>query len=228
MNRRDFLGSGAALGLAAAAPVRALASGKCVSVAYGGVCTSALAFDSIVRNFAFDQQDRWCWSAAVSMIFAFYGYHVSQSTIVERAYDGSFDLTGDFVQDARQLNRPWVDERGRVFECTVKPLFAVAPDAENGATREMISALDRGQPVLLCDARHAMVLTSLSYASGPGVPVIQRALVADPWPGADPHIHPLEPRDLTAPPEGRLHLAAIVQVYAANGGNLADRYGVKP
>jgi Papain-like cysteine protease AvrRpt2 len=224
MNRRGFLGTGAALGLAAALPVRAHAAGKCVSVAYGGVCTSALSFDAVVRDFAFDQQDRWCWSAAVSMIFAFYGYRVSQRTIVERAYDGSFDLSGDFVEDSRQLNRPWIDERGRVFECTAKPLFAVAPYAENAATREMIAGLDRGQPVLLCDARHAMVLTSLSYVNDPASPQIRHALVADPWPGADPHIHALEPQDLTAPPAGRLHLAAVVQVYAANGGNLSQRY----
>jgi hypothetical protein len=225
MNRRDFLGTGAALGLVAAGPARALAAGKCVSVAYGGVCTSSLAFDAVLRNFAFDQQDRWCWSAAVSMIFAFYGYRVSQKAIVDRAYDGNFDLTGDFVQDARQLNRPWVDERGRVFECAITPLFAVAPYAENEATREMIASLDRGQPVLLCDSHHAMVLTSLSYVSDPAAPRVTRALVADPWPDADPHFHPLEPRDLTAPPVGRLHLAAVVQVYAANGGNLAQHYG---
>jgi len=225
MNRRAFLRTGAAFGLATAGPGRALASGKCVSVAYGGVCTSSLAFDAVVRDFAFDRQDRWCWSAAVSMIFAFYGYRVGQSAIVSRAYDGNFDLTGDFVQDARQLNRPWVDEHGRVFECAVKPLFEVASNAENGATREMIAGLDRGQPVLLCDAQHAMVLTSLSYVNNPAAPAVTRALVADPWPGADPHIHTLEPRDLTAPPIGRLHLAAVVEVYAANNGNPPQKYG---
>ncbi|HXM00215.1 MAG TPA: papain-like cysteine protease family protein [Rhizomicrobium sp.] len=224
MDRRTFLGSAAGLGLAAAAPGRALAVGKCVSVAYGGMCTSALSFDKALRNFAYDQQDRWCWSAAVSMIFAFYGYKVGQSTIVERAYDGKFDLTGDFVEDARQLNRPWVDENGKTFNCLIKPLFAVAPYAENQANRQMIDALDQGQPVLLCDAHHAMVLTAITYVDDPSAPIVKRAIVADPWPDADPHVYALAPEDLTAPPAGRLHLAAVVQCYAANNGDLKDRY----
>lgn len=227
MDRRTFLRSGIALGLAAAGPGPALASGKCVSVAYGGVCTSALSFDAVLRNFDFDRQDQWCWSAAISMIFAFYGYKVSQQTILDRAYGGNFDLSGDFVQDARQLNRPWVDEQGKIFNCLVKPLFAVAPYAENQSTRQMISALDQGQPVLLCDARQAMVLTSMTYVSDPVAPAIKRALVADPWPDADPHVRALAPEDLSAPPAGRLHLAAVVQAFAANGGDLADKYAPK-
>jgi hypothetical protein len=224
MDRRTFLGTSAAFGLAAATPLPALASGKCVSVAYGGSCTSSLSFDSVLRNFTFEQQDRWCWAAAVSLIFAFYGYRVSQEAIIERAYDGSFDLTGDFVENARQLNRPWADDRGRIFESSVTPLFAVAPYAENAANAEMISALDHGQPVLLCDARHAMVLTAMSYVNNPAAPQVTRATVIDPWPDRDPHVYALAPEDLTAPPAGRLHLAAVVRVYATNGGNMAEKY----
>jgi Peptidase_C39 like family len=214
MDRRTFLGTGAALGLLA--PTGVLAAGKCVSVAYGGMCTSSLAFDTIVRNFPYEQQDRWCWAAAVSMIFQFYGYHVGQDKIVERAYGGSFDLSGDFVENARLLNRPWVDDRGRNFVSQIKPLFAVTPYAENTATAEMISALDRGQPVLLCDAHHAMVLTSLTYANDPMSPQVKRAVVADPWPDRE-HLYALKPDALTAPPAGRLHLAAVVEVYADRG-----------
>jgi hypothetical protein len=214
MDRRTFLGTGAALGLLA--PTSALAAGKCVSVAYGGMCTSSLAFDRIVRNFPYEQQDRWCWAAAVSMIFQFYGYAVGQDKIVERAYGGSFDLSGDFVENARLLNRPWVDERGRNFVSQVKTLFAVTPYAENTASAEMVAALDRGQPVLLCDARHAMVLTSLTYANDPAAPQVKRAVVADPWPDRE-HLYALNPDELTAPPAGRLHLAAVVEVYADKG-----------
>jgi hypothetical protein len=211
MDRRTFLTVGAAFGLVA--PATALAAGKCVSVAYGGVCTSALQFDHIVRNFDYQKQDRWGWAAAISMIFAFYGYRVSQDTIIEKAYDGSFDLTDDYVQNARQLNRPWVDETGRPFLSEIKPLFAVTPYAQNTAQAAMVAALDRGQPVLLCDSRHAMVLTSLSYASAASAPEIRRAVVADPWPDND-HVHTLDPKDLTAPPAGHLNFAAVVQVYA--------------
>jgi hypothetical protein len=211
MDRRTFLGTGTAFGLMA--PGAALAAGKCVSVAYGGVCTSALRFDAIARNFDYENQDRWGWSTAISMIFAFYGYRVGPQKIVDKAYDGNFSLGGDFVENARQLNRPWIDDDGKAFLSEIKPLFAVAPNAQLTAQAAMVSALDHGQPVLLCDARHAMVLTSLSYANAPSAPIIQRAVVADPWPDNE-HIHVLEPVDLTAPPVGRLRLAAIVQVYA--------------
>jgi hypothetical protein len=217
MDRRLFLGAGAALGLLAR--TQALAAGRCVSVAYGGMCTSQLAFDRVTREFDYQQQDRWCWAAAISMIFAFYGYRVSQDTIIERAYDGHFGLTGDFVENARQLNRPWSDERGKVFDCQIKPLFAVTPYAQNAASAEMIAALDRGHPVLLCDERHAMVLTSLTYANAPAMPQVTRAVVVDPWPDRDPHVHALDPDDLTAPPSGRLHLAAVVEVYATGSGD---------
>lgn len=219
MDRRLFLGG--ALGLLAA-PQAALATGKCVSVAYGGVCTTAVRFDHVVRTFDFQRTDRWGWAAAVAMIFSYYGYNVPQQKIVDRAYDGSFDLSGDFVENARQLNRPWVDESGKQFDCTLRPLFAVTPYAEGVAIGQMIAALDAGQPVLLCDAHHAMVLTSLTYSNDPVSPLIKHAVVADAWPDHD-HVHELDPADLTAPPVGRLHLAAIVQVYPGGGSQAATR-----
>ncbi|HEY1631204.1 MAG TPA: hypothetical protein VGF56_07800 [Rhizomicrobium sp.] len=185
-----------------------------MSVAYGGVCTSALAFDGVLRNFDFQRSDRWGWATAISLIFAYYGYRVSQDAIIDKAYDGMFDLSGDYVQNARQLNRPWVDENGHAFTSLLKPLFAVTPYAQNTAQAEMVAALDRGQPVLLCDNRHAMVLTSLSYASAAAAPEIRRALVVDPWPDND-RIHELDTAQLTAPPAGKLNFAAVVQVYAS-------------
>src|ERR1700689_3089442 len=148
MDRRTFLtagtalASGTAISLAAAGP--AAAAGKCVSVAYGGMCTSELpAFARIARNFPYEQQDRWCWAAAMSMIFAYYGYKLGQEAIIARAYNGSFDLSGDFVDNARLLNRPWVDENGRAFDSTLHTLFAVTDDAQTVATGAMIAALDR-------------------------------------------------------------------------------------
>ncbi|HEY2071779.1 MAG TPA: hypothetical protein VGG48_19620 [Rhizomicrobium sp.] len=218
MDRRKFLTAGltagAALSLLESGARPAFAAGKCVSVAYGGMCTSEIAFARVVREFDYSQQqDRWGWAAAISMIFAFYGFKIGQEAIVDHAYGSSFDLTGDFVENTHMLNRPWVDEKGRQFDCQVRPLFAVAPDAQNTATAAMIAALDRGQPVLLCDAHHAMVLTSLTYASDPIAPRVSRAVVADPWPDHD-HVHTLEPVDLTAPPVGRLHLAAVVEVFS--------------
>jgi len=211
MDRRTFLTAGTALGLLA--PAHAFATGRCVSVAYGGVCTSALAFNTVLRNFDFQHSDRWGWATAISLIFAYYGYRVSPEAIIDKAYDGMFDLTGDYVQNARQLNRPWVDEIGRTFVSQMKPLFAVTPYAQNTAQAEMVAALDRGQPVLICDNRHAMVLTSISYASAPSAPEIRRALVVDPWPDND-RVHELDVAQLTAPPAGKLNFAAIVQVYA--------------
>ncbi|MGH6870863.1 MAG: hypothetical protein ACREHE_05085 [Rhizomicrobium sp.] len=208
MNRRAFLTAAAGL----MAPASALAAGKCVSVAYGGVCTTSLRFDAVVRNFDFDRYDRWGWTSAISLIFAYYGHPIAAQTIVDRAYGGSFGLTGDFVENARQLNRPWVDESGRAFDCEIKPLFAVTPYAERIAIGQMIDALDRGQPVLLCDRQHTMVLTALTYASDPVSPIVKQATVVDAWQDNE-HVHTLDAADLTAPPIGRLHLAAVVQVY---------------
>ncbi|HTQ15028.1 MAG TPA: hypothetical protein VMH86_14220 [Rhizomicrobium sp.] len=224
MDRRAFLGG--ALGLMA--PASALAAGKCVSVAYGGVCTTALRFDAALRSFDFDRYDRWGWTSAVSLIFAYYGYRVAPETIVDKAYDGTFGLTGDFVENARQLNRPWVDETGKAFECVVRPIFAMTPYAQNVAIGEMIGSIDRGQPVLLCDLRHAMVLTSVTYRNDPVSPQVKRAEVVDAWQDNE-HVHVLDAADLTAPPDGRLHLAASVAVYeAGTPGHALIRRRVPP
>ena len=215
------MGTGAAFGLFA--PGAALAAARSTVGTLPDTRTSALRFDGVVRNFNFRLEDRWGWTSAVSMIFAYYGYRVSQRAIVEKAYDGSFDLSGDdFTQNAQLLNRPWLDETGKAFESQIKPLFAVTPYAEGVAEAEMVAALGRNQPVLLCDSKHAMVLTELTYENGPGTPRITRAVVADTWPDKR-RFYALDPRGITAPPAGRLNYAAVVQVYATGTGTPMGR-----
>lgn len=120
-------------------------------------------------------QSNWCWAAAISGVFAYYGHPVSQARIVREAYGGIANLRGSAQAIMGSLNRTWVDDQGRSFRVT----------ADTFSSNWMTAAQDLAQsrPLIVGSLGHAMVLTAaeyLRYANGAGE--IRGVIVRDPWP----------------------------------------------
>src|SRR5579864_7442162 len=106
------------LAVATGTPRLARARQSCrVSAESTPVCRAEVDFEDFLQH-AYDPQraSQWCWAACISMVFAFHGHPIRQERIVEEAYGGLYDLpSGSGRNIARQLDRSWVDDRGRPF-----------------------------------------------------------------------------------------------------------------
>ena len=118
---------------------------------------------------------QWCWAACIEMVFRYYGFHVPQARIVSETWGGIVNLPGRPDQIMANLNRPWVDERGR--------RFSVAGDVYTANPMTAAQDLAANMPLIIGTGGHAMVLTSLAYdRDWYGGGVVTSAVVRDPWP----------------------------------------------
>jgi hypothetical protein len=120
-------------------------------------------------------QSNWCWAAAISGVFAYYGHPVSQARIVREAYGGIANMRGTPQAIMGSLNRDWVDDAGRPFEATAN-MFS-------GSWVTAAQDLAQNHPLIVGSLGHAMILTAAEYtryANGNGQ--IQGVIVRDPWP----------------------------------------------
>lgn len=185
MDKREFLITFSAAAAGALLPTRcAHAYLQCQQTAVGEACEAGVARARLPTFYAFQELPQWCWAASVSMIFKYYGYDVSQQQIVEAVYGATVNLpamAGATI--SQQLNREWVDARGRRFRSTMQGLF----DADAGVmtlnNQEIIQTLASERPLLLGNTTHAVVLTAIGYFATPMGPNIVNIGVLDPWPG---------------------------------------------
>jgi hypothetical protein len=122
-------------------------------------------------------QSNWCWAAAISGVFAYYGHPVSQARIVREAYGGIANMKGTPRAIMGSLNRDWVDDANRPFSVT----------AEGYSGNWITAAQDLAQnhPLIVGSLGHAMILTAAEYQrfeNGEGR--IQGVIVRDPWPNS--------------------------------------------
>jgi hypothetical protein len=120
-------------------------------------------------------QSQWCWAAAISGVFAYYGHPVSQSEIVRAAYGDIVNMPGTPRAIMASLNRPWVDDAGRSFRVTADVF------SSNWVTAAQ--DLARNQPLIVGSLGHAMILTAAEYTrfeNGNGQ--MRSVIVRDPWP----------------------------------------------
>lgn len=178
MKRRELL---VALvpALALSSTNAALGRLRCSRPNFRGIQECEAGIDSSIARVRVSRQQylsQWCWAACIEMVFRYYGFRVSQARIVQETWGSIVNLPGYPDQILANLNRPWVDARGRRFGAT-GDVFSANP---------MTAARDLAQdmPLIIGTTGHAMVLTSLIYqrdAFGNGN--VTAAIVRDPWPG---------------------------------------------
>jgi len=156
-------------------PATTRAEISCSAPGLGGVrvCTAGIAAGAIAAITHRQAETRWCWAAAISNVFRYYGHPVAQARVVKETYGRIANLAGSETAMADDLNRTWIDDRGKRFH-------VVADDVrEPGAAEE----LARGRPLIVTMRNHAVILTGLTYVRRPdGSGRVEGAVVRDPWP----------------------------------------------
>ncbi|MGE8063577.1 papain-like cysteine protease family protein [Pseudomonas sp. NPDC089569] len=179
MNRRQLL---AFLTIAASGlPLKIFAYQRCNN---SGVCEVGISMNRLQQTYANQYMSQWCWAASIQMIFAYYGYNVSQPDIVLQAY-GTINnlpaLSGAVISQA--LTRRWIDQNGRQFD--VRLLAAYDADAGVYAINNqlILQSLAQERPLVFGNLSHAMVLTAAAFQNTPMGPQIFNLGFMDPWPG---------------------------------------------
>ena len=175
MNRRDFLKYAASVSFFSIFTTNAMARLNCGSVVPPGVKNCMAGIDSAVaiKIARIQQENQWCWAACIEMIFAYNGFEISQSAIVESTWGNIVNMPASDQQIMRDLNRPWTDHHGKRFRTSATVVGAAA------AARELANNM----PLIICTTGHAMVLTALNYVTNPFTTngEVKEAIVRDPW-----------------------------------------------
>jgi hypothetical protein len=120
-------------------------------------------------------QSNWCWAAAISGVFAYYGHPVSQARIVREAYGGIANMPGTTRAIMGSLNRTWVDDANRPFR--------VSADTFSSSWITAAQDLAQNHPLIVGSLGHAMILTAAEYLRyGNGNGTVRGVIVRDPWP----------------------------------------------
>jgi hypothetical protein len=181
MNRRRFL----AIAATPLFTTDIAAHMTCAPVPFGVECRREVAFASFSQQ-AYQSQamSQWCWAACISMLFSYYGHTVTQAQIVTEVYGEPVNMpAGAGSVIARQLNRGWVDDRGRPFRSHVTAAYDYDARLFNVDNTWLINELTRNRPVVLGTFTHAVVMTSMEYVNTPSGPKVTGVGVFDPWPG---------------------------------------------
>src|SRR5665213_936417 len=160
-------------------------------------------------------RSQWCWAAAISGVFAFYGHPVSQARIVQQAYGGVVNMPGSPQAIMASLNRPWVDDAGVSFRVTADVYSA------NWVTAAQ--DLAQNQPLIVGSLGHAMVVTATEYWRMPnGAGQTQFVTVRDPWP-TNPRRRQLTPREASG-----VQMLIRIRVTRAYCRAWRERVGIEP
>jgi len=159
-----------------------------------GPCRVEIAAPVVARMLQQQQRPRWCWAAAISMVFAGYGYPVAQSDIVERMYGQAVDAGVPTHILPAVIEREWVSDDGLALKASTR-YQAAAPGATVPASITlMISSLRAGQPLILSAHGHAVVVVGIAYERQGQAMRITGGTVIDPTPGVG--LRPLQAQEL--------------------------------
>jgi hypothetical protein len=189
-----------------------------ITTCQGGVCTAQVNFQRFAQT-AFQQQNlsQWCWAAAISMVYSYHGYTVSQARIVSDAYGSVVNMpavAGSVM--AQSLNRPWVDDFSRPFTAHLSGAYDPFAGVFALDNNRLLRELDQGRPFILGTDGHAVVVTAMQYAVTPFGPQILSVGVFDPWPGRG--ARSLSVAEMTPITNGgALSFAATVDVQSSTG-----------
>lgn len=202
---------------------------------YGTVCVAQVRFDRFyLQAYQAQQQDEWCWAASISMIWAYYGYQISQQEIVSSVYGAVVDWPAQTTsQLLGVLNGTRVDDTGAKFVSRVSGLYDATTGIDTVSYANLGAALNNNQPIMIGmlnggGGGHAVVLTAIQYYQIPGEGVdptggnIIAAGIFDPWPGNGARTLNLPQDLLPAPAGGNLEFVATVNVSAAPTASSGD------
>jgi hypothetical protein len=179
LSRRQTLISAAA---AVAFAPAAFAEIVCEETGGGSVCEAGVRLGNAVTS----QQrcPQWCWAACIEAIFALNGHDVPQEEIVGRLFGDLYCAPANGPMIVEAVTGAWMSPEGR-FRADAEVLI----DAEFGfgdydAAYQAALELQRGQPLIIGAAGHAMLLTAMTFtrdSSGRFGEVVD-VVVRDPWP----------------------------------------------
>ena len=152
---------------------------RCSAFDFRGIQQCEAGIDSSIARVRVSSRQyltQWCWAASIEMVFRYYGFRISQARIVQETWGSIVNLPGYPQQILANLNRPWVDARGRGFGVSGDVLSANPMTAARDLADDM--------PLIIGTTGHAMVLTALRYDGDRfGNVNVRAAIVRDPWPG---------------------------------------------
>jgi hypothetical protein len=185
ISRRKFVLGATATASAGSVASMAHAYEKCGSdQMYGPVCEAGVEVAKVIQRYDDQDLNQWCWAATISMVFAQYGYHVSQDRIVKDVYGSVVNmpaLSGSVI--SKELSHSWTDDNGKKFNIAVVGLYDFDAGQLGITNAQIVGALKDGRPLVYGNQTHAMMLFSVAYAKTPMGPNIYNAGFADPWPG---------------------------------------------
>lgn len=206
MDRRRFLMRTIGV-LAAPSVVRGDVT--CFPGPFGQLCRAEVDFASF-HQFAYQNQQKsqWCWAACISMVFSYFGHPVSQERIVREVYGSDVNMPAlAGITMARQLNRPWTDDRGQRFVCRLTGAYDAMAGVHALSNAQVVNELSQRRPIVVGTGGHAVVLTAIEYAPTPMGPNVVAGGAFDPWPGRG--ARGLMPMELTP-----AHLGGALQFVA--------------
>ena len=179
MKRRDLLSAFVPV-LSLAIPDSARGRLRCGPFNFQGIQECEAGIDSSIARVTVGSRrqylSQWCWAACIEMVFRYYGFRVSQARIVQETWGSIVNLPGYPRQILRNLNRNWIDDRGREFG-VIGDMYSANPITAS-------QDLAQDMPLIIGTTGHAMVLTSLRYLRNQfGNGEVTAAVVRDPWPG---------------------------------------------
>jgi hypothetical protein len=183
----------------------------------GGICSALIDPQRFQAQNTFDQQQesQWCWAASISMVCRFHGFHLSQTSIVTRIFNGAVNMPGDDRVLTAALNSVWQDDEGRHFRISAD-VFSPMMRQNSLDNRRVVDDLKNDRPMIVGTKAHSTVLARVDYYPQPGgLPQITRVHVVDPFPGAAP------------PPWHARFLEADEMVPVINGGSLRYLASIK-
>jgi hypothetical protein len=181
-----------------ALPSSALAQLACAPANDRGVqhCVAALPKDVVRAMTRTQEKSKWCWAAALSMIFARHGHEVSQEDIVREVVGEALNVGLPTHLIAGTISRDWYTP-GWVLRTSTKEQLLLAGEKAPASVHLLVTSLARGEPLLLSTHGHGLVVVGITYDlhQPSGALRITGGTVIDPLPGVGPR--PLLPSELS-------------------------------
>jgi hypothetical protein len=154
---------------------------------------------------------RAIWIACVAVVFAIKGHVIQQRRVLTEAYGnlGQIPVDAGFAI-ALPLTRTWTDDDGVGFRTSAESLFDDGTPGSAFDPKPLIGAIADGDPLILINDEHPIVLTALAYTATTATDVPGRLVagfVYDPMPMVGPR--PLDPDEVVPNSAGGDLLLAV-------------------
>jgi hypothetical protein len=189
ISRRRLLAGSAAMGVIGVRGAKALEQCPALDVSVAGACSAMLDPQKFAERInpreALQRESQWCWAASISMVCHWYGYPLSQESIVKRVYNGLVNMPGDDKVLTSALNSVWESDDHRRFRISAS-VFSPALNKNDVSNQQAIDALINEKPLINGSRSHATMVARIDFKPSGGQPEVLRVHVIDPFPGVAP------------------------------------------